>query len=257
MRVTIFTLACLFLGLVTARSTVEMTPELMTINALSLAFEGYKERNGKFPASWEELSRTVNLEKLNRNLRYRQSYPIQDHYEFVDKAMPFPNEEGILGEGSQVLLIRTVPLENLSEPDLSKRQQWRYLIVRLKNGETISTRLSEKAVQAMLKRAGVVITPKPGLPAVETDDIIPEREPKPQPNPNDVEFLKQHPELDPSRNGTMSTQASELVKAVSQPSVKSVTETKTSWWLILSGFIAIITSGVVAVRLMKNSPPKR
>ncbi len=202
----------------------------------------------------------LDLERLNQSLVGRQSYPIQDHYQFIAQPMSIEDEEG-----SRVLMIRTVPLENLSESDEAKRQQWRYLIYKNSTGDILTARLSEEKVQAMLKSAGVTITPKPGLPAVETDERIPEREPKPQPNPNDAEFLKQHPELDPERTGKRmpegvpppsftpspeppKSQPSAPVTMTQAPAV----EAGPNWFLILVVLLVAIGAGVVLFRFFSK-----
>jgi hypothetical protein len=121
----------------------------------------------------------------------------------------------------------------------------------------MTTYMVEERVQAMLKGAGVTITPKPGLPAVESEDRIPGTEPKPTANPNDAEYLKQHPELDPTRNGqtiesTPNPPPTVPAKAMPKPAAVPAEESGPDWFLILSSVAVVVLVGAVAFRVWKK-----
>lgn len=150
-----------------------VTPENGAVGGIARAIAIYQTlNNGQTPTSWEQLSRVYSLDKVNENLIGRQSYPIQDRYQFITQPMSFRGHGEVTSEGSQVILIRTVPLEKVVGKDISQKRQWRYLVVRSKSGEISSVSLPEADVQAMLRASGVIITPKPSLPAVETDELV-------------------------------------------------------------------------------------
>jgi len=225
-----------------------MTPENAVMGGIARAMRMYQIVNqGRLPSNWAQLRQVYNLDEVNRVLEGRQSYPIEDHYQFITQplSLPYPVD-------GRVLMIRTVPLENLLEPDPAKRQQWRYLIYQNKKGDILSTRISEKDVQNMINSAGVRITPKAGLPAVETDERIPGTELTPQPNPADAPFLAQHPELDPSRKAPFlapSFSATPLPSSTPQHSpakteqlvVKEGPSLRLGWLYI---FVVVVLAGV-------------
>lgn len=189
-------MVCIFLNDGFASSL--MTPENAEVGGIARAMRMYQTLNqGQLPTNWAQLRQVYNLDVVNSHLVGRQSYPIEDHYQFITQPLllSYPVD-------GRVLMIRTVPLENLSEPDKTQRQRWRYLIYQNKKGDILSKRIAEKEVQNMLNSAGMKIIPKAGLPAVETDERIPGTEPTPQPNPADAAFLTQHPELDPSKKAS-------------------------------------------------------
>ncbi len=78
-----------------SEASVTKTPEMAAIDSLTTIFEIHEERYGKLPHDWSELSQTMDLQKLNRDLRYRQSYPIQDHYQFITQQMAFRSHDGM------------------------------------------------------------------------------------------------------------------------------------------------------------------
>jgi len=159
--------ACFFIGLFSAKADVMSTPEVTAIDAVSVIVGLYaKEHNGQLPVSWDQLRNDIDLEKLNQSLVGWAAHPIEDHYAFINQPLSLPDSEG-----SQVLLIRTVPLERGTVEE-GNRQQWRYLIVRRGDGRTVSVKLPEERVQTMLQKAGITITPKAGLPAIESAERL-------------------------------------------------------------------------------------
>lgn len=208
--------ACVFSHL--GHATSLMTPENVTMSGIAQAMRVYQTlHQGQLPTNWTQIREVYDVDQANKNLAGRQSYPIEDHYQFV--AQPLQTLDG----NAQVLLIRTVPLQRLEDQTHQENNsaQWRYMVTRSKNGVISSTRLPESTVQAMLQKSGVTITPKAGLPKLETDERIPGTEPTPQPNPADAAFLAQHPELDPSRKAsspTPSFSATPLPSLTPQPS---------------------------------------
>lgn len=180
--------ACFFVGLFSGKADVMSTPEVTALDAVSVVVELYaKEHNGQPPASWDQLRNDIDLEKLNQSIVGWAAHPIEDHYAFINQPLSLPDSEG-----SQVLLIRTVPLER-GTVKKDTQQQWRYLIVRRKDGRTVSVKLPEARVQTMLQKAGITITPKAGLPAIESAEQLSGAVPQSQPNPADAEYLRQHP----------------------------------------------------------------
>lgn len=185
--------ACFFVGLFSGKADVMSTPEVTAIDAVSVVIGLYaKEHNGQLPVSWDQLRNDVDLEKLNQSVVGWAAHPIEDHYAFINQPLSLPDSEG-----SRVLLIRTVPLE-LGTVEKDNHRQWRYLIVRRQDGRMVSVKLPEASVQTMLQKAGITIAPKAGLPAVESAEPLSGAVPQSQPNPADAEYLRQHPELDPT-----------------------------------------------------------
>jgi len=209
-------IACVFSSRGYATSLV--TLENVAISNIGNAMGTYQIlNNGQIPTTWAQIGEGFDLEKINKGLASRQSSVpqptfIQDRYQFV--TQPLPTLDG----RAQVLIMRTVPLvhlEDLKGEQTPIEKQWRYVVLQGKDSGTISgTRLPEKEIQAMLKKAGMTITPKLGLAAVETDDRIPGTEPKPQPNPADAAILAQYPELDPTKPASSSAPESAAVTAL-------------------------------------------
>lgn len=161
-----------FLGIaslvVLVSSAAGVTPENIAVGNLASLMAVYPENhNGLQLTGWDQVKAFYNLDAINRSLVGRQSYPIEDHYQFMNQELP------LLGlPGSQILLIRTVPLRKPYELYATKDRQWRYLVYRRSDGEILSSSMSEDAVEKTLQKAGVTITPKAGLPAVETDERV-------------------------------------------------------------------------------------
>lgn len=213
-----------------------VSAERVQIEQIGSAFRIFSKENlGEVPRSWSDISKYYDLEFGNRTLVGRQSYPIQDHYEFIS------NPALVLEDGSRVLFLRTIPLRRSAEPGGAIERQWRYLICQRKDGKILSLRIPENAIQTMLRNSGVSIVPKSGLPPIESDERQAGTEPLPQRNPADEQFLKEHPELDPLKG--RATQSS--VKQASSQQTRIEVGVKTGFPLFL-----VITLTVVAVMIV-------
>lgn len=140
------------------------TPEHHEISVMRSVIMAYGMMKGQLPTSWTQIGGFYNLHGVDANLKGRQSYPIEDHYQFITQPMSLPD-----AEGSQVLLLRTLPLAHHDEGD--KPPRFRYLVYQRNDGKIIFTSLTEQEVQSMLHKSGVTITRKAGLPAVEDDEL--------------------------------------------------------------------------------------
>lgn len=140
-----------------------VSTEAAFLGQMNTAMKVYAARhNGQPVTNWEQLREVFDVDYANKHLRGRPSHPLEDHYEFVP---PGVSVEGF--QGSEVILIRTVPLQ-----EAPNRPNWRYLIVRTKGGGMSVTRRSEDEVQAMFQKAGVSLPlPKPGLPPFEMENL--------------------------------------------------------------------------------------
>ena len=244
--------ACVFPNRVSA--TVLSTPEHATIGGIGLMVSIYQqEHDGQLPTTWAQLGEYLNLEKTNRELASRQSSVpqptfIQDRYQFITQPLWAISEE------SRVLIMRTVPLahlENLKKKQIPIEKQWRYVVLQNKEGNIRGTRLPEKEIQEMLKKAGMTITPKPGLPAVETNERMPGAELNPQPNPVDAAYLAQHSKLDPARIAFSPTPATTPAKT--EQLVPKEAPPSTAWPYILA---VVLVGGLVFIiyRRRKRQP---
>jgi len=248
-------IAFLWLGLCaqTSNAGTMVTPERQSVDDLAKVIRMHETlNNGASPQNWDDLSKLYDLERINKSIAPRGTAPIQDRYQFLSQELPYIDEKD-----SRVLLIRTVPLSEKKTSEDQVPREWRYLIYQRPDGTVIPTRLSEIRVQEMLKNANVTITPKAHLPRVEYEDYVPGMEPKSTANPNDVEFLKQHPELDPTRKGqtnestplpTTRPQTSAPVTTAQAPAVES----GSNWFLILGGVAVALVIGAVAFRVWKK-----
>ncbi len=149
------------------------TPESFDVTSLGQAIFIYKTMNqGRLPTNWNELGQIYNLKALDNNLLGRESYPLEDHYQFITQPMFLTDMGWSDLNGSQILLIRTVPLESKDAVGTGIQRQRRYVIYQRQNGEIGAISIPEQIVQTMLQKAGITITPKAGLPAVEDDEKI-------------------------------------------------------------------------------------
>ncbi len=249
------------------------TSEKVEVDNIASVLNIYKvTHNNQFPSKWEQVSEIYDIAKVNKNLNYPQSYPIEDHYQFVAQPMFLPG-----AEGSRVLLIRAVPLQASSEIDENTDKQWRYVIYSDSKGNVLTTRLSENDVQAMFKKAGVTITPKAGLPTVESDEKIQRKEPKPTMNPADAAFLALYPQYDPRKNPkaqrppqslideykkahNMATPVvtetpHEVTHATEQAPIAIIekTEFKSSWKLWLGFAVGILVAGTALWKYLQKN----
>lgn len=238
----IFALLWVSLYSQTSNAETRTTPERQGVDDLAMVIRMHKSfNNGALPQNWDDLARLYDLERINKSIAPRGMSPIQDRYQFISHALPYIDEKNSL-----VLLIRTVPLAERKRSEDEAPREWRYLIYHRPDGTVISTRLSESRVQQMLKNANVTITPKAHLPQVEYEDYLPGKEPKPQLNPADVEFLKQHPELDPAQTTKPGTSAQETTTQT--PAVSS----GPNWFLILCGLAVAFVVAAVARSVRKK-----
>jgi hypothetical protein len=233
---------CLLNALVNAGlAGTTVTPERQGVDDLAKVIKMYEATHNKtLPQNWDALSSIYDLESINKSIAPRGTAPIQDRYQFLSQKLPYVGENN-----SRVLLIRTIPLSEKQSSADEPPRKWRYLIYQRSDGSIESTRLPEDRVQEMLKGANVTITPKPQLPSVEYEDYLPGKEPRPQPNPADVQFLSKHPELDPSRNPTAS--APQPVPTVKQQS-------PSSFPIVPVAILAFAIVGVIVVLLRRKSP---
>ena len=143
------------------RADTRMSTEGAMLYRMTTALKIYPMLHSGQPVkSWAQVREVYDLDAANKNLRGKPSYPLEDHYEFVAHPVPFPRNEG-----SEVAMIRTVPLQRAEG-----QPKWRYLIGRTKDGNLTVTHRSEDEVQTMFRQAGVPLpTPKAGLAAVEIE----------------------------------------------------------------------------------------
>ncbi len=148
-------------------ATAQETPESAAIGAVASVMGMYsRKHNGIMPTRWDQIKAYYDVEYLNGNLIGRDGYPLEDHYQFITQPLPLLRDD----EG-QVLLIRTVPLGDRKQDPKKPLRLKRRLIYQRKTGDLVSIGMDEEKVQAMLKKAGITITPKAGLPAVEYDTL--------------------------------------------------------------------------------------
>lgn len=144
------------------------TIERASVNQVGMAMSLYSRmRNGEAPSNWEQIRTIYNIELVNNNLARRKRAPLNERYRFVTQKISTLDERGL------VLLVRSIPLERIEidERGEEKRVRWRYMVTRGKDGIISATRVPEEEVQAIFQKAGVALpAPKPGEPAVETED---------------------------------------------------------------------------------------
>jgi hypothetical protein len=248
-------------------------PETVKLYAVGKMMEDYAFSNqGRMPTSWAQLYEGRNPASMNKMLVGDGVCSFRDRYHFVTQPMPFRGSSAGVPEGSQVLLIRSVPLVKGPQAIQGRQNQRRYLIYGTPNGRAEWTSVSEEEVQSMLTSAGVTLTPKLGLPAVETEERVSQRATQTA-NPADVEFLKLHPELDPLRKATISTvpshegpvaepnsevpsNANPAAQSPSAPlavPVPAADEGGVSLWLIGGPLVLGLGVGVWLVRFAKRS----
>jgi hypothetical protein len=155
----LFCIICTCFSNANAKSTI--SGEDIIGRNLSVIIKDYQIKNGHLPTSWEQLGNVPDIREMET--KWKRSYSVIDRYEFI--AQPMSSAE--LGEGSRVLLIRTVPKDEFSLWNPFQTIRWRVLIVLTKDGEVYSRRMSEDKVQDMLKASGVALHPKPGSPKAD------------------------------------------------------------------------------------------
>jgi hypothetical protein len=221
---------------------------------LSRAISIYKTMNhGLLPNNWSDIGPYYHLESVNYDLVGTSGYPLEDHYQFIAQPMVLPDMGLSNLDGSQVLLIRTVPLASKADMDSANPQEWRYVIFQGKDGRISSATLSEKDIQLMLKTAGLTITRKAGLPAVEQYERIspPVRSPK-----QSLDESSKHPEFRsgvstagtaPSSNQSSSSQPTSPVAALptAVPQVSPGNDAGIPWRLY--GIVAFILAVLLGV----------
>lgn len=151
-----------------------MSTEGVMLNRMTTALNIYPAlHNGQRAMSWAQIREVYDLEAANKNLRGKASYPLQAHYEFINREVPYPGHDG-----SRVIMLRTVPLQRAEG-----QPKWRNLVVQTADGQLTATRRSEDEVQAMFRQAGVPLpTAKAGMAAVEIE-AMPSLDEPPESNP--------------------------------------------------------------------------
>ena len=219
-----------FAGPQAVATTID-TPESAALGNLASVMGMYGlMHEHRLPTTWDQIKEIYDIEYFNQRLIGRQSYPLQDHYQFITQPLPLiKNDEG------QVLLIRTVPLGDRKQDPSKPPQLRRYLIYMQKTGDIVSIGMSEEDVQAMLKKASVTITPKPGLPEVEYDTLpLDHTQPAEGTTKSRVTLSKNSPEF----TGEITTQ-------VKQPKV--IETTKSTLSLLSSSKYSLLIWSLVAI----------
>lgn len=222
-------LALVLWGWQFAQATTIVSPERASLGQLATAIKVYLIlHNGQRVTSWAEVREIYDLDAANNNLRGKPAYPLEEHYEFISQQVPFPGYEG-----SNVVMIRTVPLQRAEG-----QPKWRYLVGRTKDGDLTATRLSEEEVQAMFQQAGVPLPmPKTGLAAVEIEAMPKLGEPPPTDQP-----------AQPSTTPTKHAVAPEPMlsgPATPAPTTVAVAKTPSRWPWIGVGMLVLIVGWFV------------
>lgn len=239
------TLLLSLIPFICALASTEVTREsMMLAQQVRRAIQLYLLNNGgRMPERWEHIKKSYSSEYVNRQLNQFtafQSYSLEDHYQFVTQLMPYI-EGGHVEDGSQVLLIRTVPLEGGAQlnPEIKNQKRWRYIIYKDSNGNILSSRASESDVKIMLDKSGVRLNRIPGLPEVETESLLPDKEKTHFVNSEEQEFLLQNPQFDPSRN------SSEVRSIAKERSVDDTSPTDKSYLHIF--VIILLCVAIIAI----------
>ena len=217
-------------------ATTVMSPEGATLHQLTVAVELYPQLyNGREIRSWAQVREVFNLDSANKSLRGTPSYPLEEHYEFIEREVPYPGYEG-----SRVKMLRVVPLQRADG-----QPKWRNLVIQTKDGNLTATRMSEEEVQTMFKQAGVPLpNPRPGQAAVEIEAMPKLDEPPPP----------QSSATPPVASRAPSTPIPIVIPRRLSPdpavaeSPASVVEHKSPLWPWLVGILALIVVGALVLK---------
>lgn len=157
-------------------ASILVTADSQTAQNVAMLMMSYREAHGgQLPTTWNQINELIDSDTLNKGMVMRYGYKIEDRYVFVTQPMSLDEQAG-----TQVLLIRTIPLQDRKPMLDGKYQRYRYLVYMFPDGSISCGWFTEKSVQKMLNKAGVTITPKPGLPEFEYDqrplDYVPPAE---------------------------------------------------------------------------------
>lgn len=161
----LFISALLLLTTLETKAEEGRTKEGQMIFGIGQAMDVYKlVHEGRLPKNWHEISEITNLGEKNEGMIRRYGYKLEDRYEFITQPMP------VYGElGTQVLMIRTLPLKDRKPMLDGSYQLYRYIVYQYPSGNISGSWIPEEIVQKTLKTAGVIVTPKSGLPEFEYD----------------------------------------------------------------------------------------
>ncbi len=120
--------------------------------------------SGHLPITWIQISECYELDSQDQEMLRRYGYKLKDRYEFITQPMPVYGEPG-----TQVLMIRTLPLKDRKPMLDGSYQLYRYIVYQYPSGNISGSWIPEEIVQKTLKTAGVIVTPKSGLPEFEYD----------------------------------------------------------------------------------------
>ena len=218
-----------------------VSPEGAALSQLATAMKVYSIlHNGQQARTWTQVSNVFDLNATNKNLRSKPSYPIEDHYEFLSQTVPIPGNEG-----SEVVMIRTVPLQRAEG-----QPKWRYLVGRSKEGDLSATRLPEETVQSMFRQAGVPLpSAKARLPEVELEFMPHLNEPiESTPSDRKSADVKHSPSAFPSSAGHTLPQTSPVpaTPVAQTPAVAS--ERRASVWPWLVGILILVLVAALTLK---------
>lgn len=239
MRNLLLILICCGITMHDAFAGARQTPEAVVVSHITNAISAYSKGYGRMPSTWEELGQIIILETENKAMSGTYGYRIQDRYQFIAQPMAVPADEDLNYLGTQVLLIRTVPLKNTRD-DTGKTSLQRYLVYQNKAGNILSMNMPEEKVQAMLAKSGVRLISPQGAPATESDEVAPRPEKgASEPDQSDLPGKPKAPSTIPSpvpRSPVVQTPA-----AVSDHSASV-------WPWVVGAILAIVLVGALALK---------
>ncbi len=243
------------IGAIFGHASSIVSNERASLDSMSSAMKAYaRTTNAEQITNWTQLQKIFNLAASNHNIQATRGagYTLENHYDFITQPLPLPKYEG-----SQILLVRTVPLQDAEGGAL-----FRYLIVRTKDGYVSVIQLHEDKVKEMFENAGVSLpVPKPGLAAVETERLPSAEEiyeqTKPAATPSSSPVAPSGPT--PIKNDVILKKPAQssspaIISSTPEPLKEShvVEKPKTSILVTIVGGIAVVIIGGVSFLLYRR-----